>query len=143
MPIMPMLMLLLFTQHLPMRTFHCTMQCSLLSPLTRVCLHPHRLLTYVCLYPQSTDNYFDESFPQVFERTLTPVFAALGVPFVVRNHALGNNPCYPYDACVATHLGEDLDLLVWEQVGVRKLCLLHYPVMARLLFVSCEERCML
>jgi hypothetical protein len=38
------------------------------------------------------------------------------VPFVVRNHALGNNPCYAYDACIATHLGEDLDILTWEQV---------------------------
>ena len=35
--------------------------------------------------------------------------------FTVRNHALGNNPCYPYDACVATHLGSDLDMLTWEQ----------------------------
>jgi hypothetical protein len=52
----------------------------------------------------------------VFEQTLAPVFAALQVPFVVRNHALGNNPCYPYDACIATHLGEDLDILAWEQV---------------------------
>jgi hypothetical protein len=69
--------------------------------------------------PCNTDNYFNESFPQVFERTLAPVFAALQVPFVVRNHALGNNPCYPYDACIATHLGEDLDILAWEQVRQR------------------------
>jgi hypothetical protein len=55
----------------------------------------------------------------VFERTLAPVFAALQVSFVVRNHALGNNPCYPYDACIATHLGEDLDILAWEQVRKR------------------------
>lgn len=63
-----------------------------------------------------TDNYFHEAFPQIFEDTLSPVFRALQVPFTVRNHALGNNPCYPYDACIATHLGEDLDLLTWEQV---------------------------
>ena len=29
---------------------------------------------------------------------------------------LGNNPCYPYDACVATHMGDDVDVLTWEQV---------------------------
>ena len=34
----------------------------------------------------------------------------------VRNHALGNNPCYPYDSCVETHMGGDLDVLTWEQV---------------------------
>jgi hypothetical protein len=27
----------------------------------------------------------------------------------------GNNPCYPYDACAATHLGDDLDVVTWEQ----------------------------
>jgi hypothetical protein len=64
----------------------------------------------------NTDNYFNESLPLVFERTLAPVFAALQVSFVVRNHALGNNPCYPYDACIATHVGQDLDILAWEQV---------------------------
>ena len=34
----------------------------------------------------------------------------------VRNGALGNNPCLPYDYCVGTHLGDDLDVLTWEQV---------------------------
>lgn len=62
------------------------------------------------------DNYFKEAFPQVFHDTLAPIFSAMAVPFVVRNHALGNNPCYPYDACIATHLGDDLDILAWEQV---------------------------
>ncbi|KAJ1394154.1 hypothetical protein B484DRAFT_425375 [Ochromonadaceae sp. CCMP2298] len=61
------------------------------------------------------DNYFNESYPDVFRRALEPVFAAMGVPLTVRNHALGNNPCFPYDACVKTHMGEDLDVLAWEQ----------------------------
>jgi hypothetical protein len=42
----------------------------------------------------------------------------VGMPFIVRNHALGNNPCYPYDGCMATHMGDDLDILTWEQVYV-------------------------
>jgi hypothetical protein len=29
--------------------------------------------------------------------------------------AIGNNPCFPYDACIDTHLGNDLDILTWEQ----------------------------
>lgn len=64
-----------------------------------------------------TDNYFKEAFPQVFHDSMAPIFQAMEVPFVVRNHALGNNPCYPYDACIAAHLGDDLDILAWEQVG--------------------------
>jgi len=35
--------------------------------------------------------------------------------FIVRNHAIGNNPCFPYDACITTHLGDDVDILLWEQ----------------------------
>jgi hypothetical protein len=61
------------------------------------------------------DNFYNESYPEVFRRTLAPVFATMGVPLTVRNQALGNNPCFPYDACVKTHLGEDLDVVTWEQ----------------------------
>lgn len=47
--------------------------------------------------------------------------------FVVRNHALGNNPCYAYDACIASHLGDDLDILTWEQVRTSVCdCLFHF-----------------
>lgn len=61
------------------------------------------------------DSYFAEAFPNVFYERLKPIMVALGVDFQVRNHALGNNPCYPYDACLSTHLGDDLDIVVWEQ----------------------------
>lgn len=51
------------------------------------------------------------------ERRISSVFKDLfNITVVTRNHALGNNPCYPYDACVATHVGEDVDFLAWEQV---------------------------
>lgn len=46
---------------------------------------------------------------------MAPVFASLGLNLIVRNHALGNNPCFAYDACIKTHIGEDLDMLTWEQ----------------------------
>lgn len=62
------------------------------------------------------DSYFREAYPQVFHDTMLPVFRTMPwMNFTVRNHALGNNPCYPYDACIATHLGNDLDMLTWEQ----------------------------
>lgn len=46
---------------------------------------------------------------------------AMGLELVVRNQAIGNNPCFPYDACVATHMGKDLDILTWEQVRLLTL----------------------
>ena len=62
------------------------------------------------------DNYFSDAYPQVVYDNLLPIFQELNVPLVVRNHAIGNNPCYAYDACIATHIGDDLDILTWEQV---------------------------
>lgn len=66
------------------------------------------------------DSFFNEAFPkvkmthlvrrnriilkQVFEDAMRPAIEAMGMHFIVRNHALGNNPCYPYDACIKTHL---------------------------------------
>lgn len=61
------------------------------------------------------DNYFNQSYPFVLERAMQPLFDALSIPLVVRNHALGNNPCYPYNACTETHLGSDADIISWEQ----------------------------
>lgn len=52
---------------------------------------------------------------------MLPVFSKLNVNLTVRNHALGNNPCYAYDACVETHMGDDLDLLTWEQVSLLQM----------------------
>jgi hypothetical protein len=67
------------------------------------------------------DNYFNESYPAVLERTLQKVFKPLGIELEVRNHAMGNNPCYPYDACMGTHLGDDVDIITWEQVRFSSL----------------------
>lgn len=46
---------------------------------------------------------------------MKPVMDTLKINLTVRNHALGNNPCYPYDACIETHIGDDVDLIAWEQ----------------------------
>lgn len=61
------------------------------------------------------DNYAYEAYPNVFYETLLPIMNLLSVPFLVRNQALGNNPCYPYDLCVKTHMGTDFDVLTWEE----------------------------
>ena len=66
---------------------------------------------------ENVDNYFYEAYPNVFYETMLPVMNFIGqVDFKVLNHALGNNPCYPYAACLETHFGNDLDILTWEQV---------------------------
>ena len=61
------------------------------------------------------DSFFNEAFPSVVNRTMRSVLAAAGVELEVRNHAFGNNPCCPYDNCLETHLGDDLDIVAWEQ----------------------------
>lgn len=61
------------------------------------------------------DNYFDEAYPSVFAKVMQPVMDAMGYELIVRNQAIGNNPCYAYDACISTHMGDDLDILTWEQ----------------------------
>lgn len=63
----------------------------------------------------SHDNFFHEGFPSIFNTTMRHVFEIAGIALTVRNHALGNNPCCPYDNCIETHLGDDLDLVMWEQ----------------------------
>ena len=61
------------------------------------------------------DNFFNESYPAVIENALLPIFKIMNISLVVRNAALGNNPCLPYDACISNHVGSDLDFLSWEQ----------------------------
>jgi hypothetical protein len=46
------------------------------------------------------DSLFVEAYPALINQTLFPVFSALGVDLDVRNVAVGNNPCVPYDACL-------------------------------------------
>ena len=50
------------------------------------------------------DSYFTEAYPNVVYEAMRRVFEAANIELEVRNQALGNNPCYPYDACVATHM---------------------------------------
>jgi hypothetical protein len=46
------------------------------------------------------DSLLSEAFPALVYDTMGPAFRALGVELVVRNIAVGNNPCMPYDACL-------------------------------------------
>jgi hypothetical protein len=46
---------------------------------------------------------------------MKPVFSSLHIELIVRNVAMGNNPCLPYDICVSTFAGSDSDMVHWEQ----------------------------
>ena len=49
------------------------------------------------------DNYLNQSYPTIFYNSLSPIMKALNIELIVRNVAIGNNPCFPYDACITTH----------------------------------------
>lgn len=61
------------------------------------------------------DDYYNQSYPSVFNSTFRPAMDALGLRFDVRNQAMGNNQCNPYDYCVETIAGDDIDFVSWEQ----------------------------
>lgn len=61
------------------------------------------------------DSPFVKSYPVLVNSALQPVFDAMNVDLVVRNVAMGNNPCKPYDICVRTFAGDNADVVVWEQ----------------------------
>lgn len=61
------------------------------------------------------DNYFEQSYPLVFQRRVASVFEALAVELVVRNIAQGSNNCLPYNLCLNSMGGDDVDWIGWEQ----------------------------
>jgi len=61
------------------------------------------------------DSYFNQSFPMIVKQRMTPAFKKLGINLVVRNIALGANPCIPYTYCYESMGGLDPDFLAWEQ----------------------------
>lgn len=62
------------------------------------------------------DSHFNVSVSEMTRLFMKPAFDAAGINFVVRNGAMGNNPCIPYDVCVKSFAGSDADLIQWEQV---------------------------
>ena len=59
------------------------------------------------------DNYYNQSYPKVFERRMQPIYDALGVDLSVRNIAIGSVGCDPYNACYETFGGTDPDFITW------------------------------
>jgi len=61
------------------------------------------------------DSPYNSSFPMLTRTLLSNAFAAIGITLEVRNGAVGNNACIPYDVCSKTFAGSDADVIVWEQ----------------------------
>lgn len=61
------------------------------------------------------DNYYNQSYPFVFERRVKPIFDALAVELQVHNIAQGANNCRPSDHCYAAMGGDNADFYGWEQ----------------------------
>jgi hypothetical protein len=66
-------------------------------------------------YNAGHDNYYNQSYPFVFERRTAPIFKALGINLDVRNIAMGANQCFPSDYCYEAQGGSNADWLSWEQ----------------------------
>ena len=61
------------------------------------------------------DSDFEQSYPIVTGDWMRPAFNAVGIELVTTNNAIANNPCMPYDLCVAAFAGKDADMVHWEQ----------------------------
>jgi hypothetical protein len=61
------------------------------------------------------DNYYNESYPFVFERRMSKLFDALGIKLLVHNIAQGANNCRPSIYCYESMGGFQPDFVGWEQ----------------------------
>lgn len=59
------------------------------------------------------DNYYNQSYPSVFDRRMRPAFEALGIELRVRNIAMGGAGCDPYNACYGPQADDNPDFVSW------------------------------
>ena len=60
-------------------------------------------------------NHFTQSFPLVLEKQLHTVFnLLLGIPFKVKNAAIGGCPALPYGWCMSNFWGLQADVVSWD-----------------------------
>jgi hypothetical protein len=76
--------------------------------------------SYVMIFGGSSvtaghDNYYNQSYPFVYERRMKEAFAAMGIKLEVRNIAQGASNCRPSNYCYEAMGGEDADFIGWEQ----------------------------
>ena len=61
------------------------------------------------------DNYYNQSYPFVFERRMKDIMKQFGLDLVVHNIAQGSNNCRPSDYCYEAMGGDNPDWISWEQ----------------------------
>jgi hypothetical protein len=61
------------------------------------------------------DNFFNESYPSIFESRVSDVFKSLEINLEVHNIAHGTNKCRPSDLCYEAMGGDNADWIGWEQ----------------------------
>lgn len=60
-------------------------------------------------------NLFNESYTSYLEQAVTPTFAAIGIEFEGRNHAMGGTPSAPEIAlCQEAVFGRDADIITYD-----------------------------
>ena len=64
------------------------------------------------------DNYFNQSYPAIVDKRMSPVLSAMGIKLEVHNIAQGANPCNPYSLCYEAMGGKDADWIGWENAEV-------------------------
>jgi hypothetical protein len=65
------------------------------------------------------DNYYNQSYPFIFQKRMGDIFESLGIKLIVRDIALGANNCSPYILCYESMGGFNPDFVNWEQVSDR------------------------
>jgi hypothetical protein len=51
------------------------------------------------------DHYYNDTYVPKINHFLQPLFESMNINLIVRNGAIGNNDCIPYDVCVQTFAG--------------------------------------
>ena len=62
------------------------------------------------------DSLIKQSFPNIIKEIIYKSLKNMNINLIIRNVAMGNNPCMPYNICVKTFCGHDvIDIVHWEQ----------------------------
>jgi hypothetical protein len=60
------------------------------------------------------DNWMNASFGNVLQRRMKPLWAAIGVDFIVRSAAVGGRSPNPWPLCMKQMVGSDVDAVIYE-----------------------------
>ena len=61
------------------------------------------------------DNFFNQSYPDIFKKRMIHSFHKLNIKLVVRNIAHAHNQCLPSELCYYAMGGDNADWIGWEQ----------------------------